>query len=312
VTPPASRGAAASAKVTIVVLTYNRIDELRATLRELCELPEAAPIVVVDNASRDGTPAVLACEFPQLTTVRNAGNLGAAGRNAGVAAVRTPYVAFCDDDTAWQPGALALAAGLLDAHPRLGAIVGRVQLGEPPRDDAICELLADSPLARDGLPGPALLGLLAGASVMRVDAFTAAGGYWPPLFIGGEESLLALDLASLGWRIAYVDRIVTRHRPSQLRDARYRSALLLRNAIWTAWLRLPAVDAMRATRIALADASRGGRLLRVLIASLAGIGGVLRRRRVVSREICAMYRAVEACEWQWRRGQRCTPPLPFL
>src|SRR5690606_24890707 len=73
------------------------------------------------------------------------------------------------------------------------------------------------------------------------------GGYWPPLLIGGEESLLALDALERGWRIVYAPAVCTRHWPSSARDATLRRRLLARNAIWTAWLRLPAAMAWRAT-----------------------------------------------------------------
>lgn len=86
-------------RVSIVVLTYNRADELMAVLHRLQALPEQPEVIVVDNASSDGTAERVAAEHPQVRLVREARNRGAAGRNSGVALVRTPYVAFCDDDT---------------------------------------------------------------------------------------------------------------------------------------------------------------------------------------------------------------------
>ncbi|MEV4708894.1 glycosyltransferase [Actinoplanes sp. NPDC049316] len=41
-------------------------------------------------------------------------------RTIGVRRLDTPYVAFCDDDTWWEPGSLRVAAELLDAYPRIG------------------------------------------------------------------------------------------------------------------------------------------------------------------------------------------------
>src|ERR687896_555819 len=88
-------------RVSVVILTHNRVDEVARTVEHVRALPERLPIVVVDNASTDHTPALLKERFPEIEIIGLSRNLGAAGRNAGVHAVTTPYVAFCDDDTWW-------------------------------------------------------------------------------------------------------------------------------------------------------------------------------------------------------------------
>jgi hypothetical protein len=114
--------------------------------------------------------------------------------------VDTPYVALCDDDTWWDPGDLGRAADLLRTHPRLAIITARVLIGPEERPDPACRIMEQSPLPREpGMPGPVLLGFLAGASVVRHSAFLKAGGFAPHLSIGGEEELLATDLAAAGW-----------------------------------------------------------------------------------------------------------------
>src|ERR1700712_5103158 len=84
-------------RVSIVVLTYNRREEVLRTLAKLTALPEQLPIVVVDNASRDRSIEAIEQHFPHIKTVSLPKNVGASGRNHGVAATDTPYVAFCDD-----------------------------------------------------------------------------------------------------------------------------------------------------------------------------------------------------------------------
>lgn len=103
-------------RIAIVVLTRNRREELRRTLERLVSLPRRYAIIVVDNGSEDGSADAIEREFPQAQVLRAGANLGAAGRNLGVARVTTPYVAFCDDDTWWAPEALARAADILDRH----------------------------------------------------------------------------------------------------------------------------------------------------------------------------------------------------
>ncbi len=230
-----------------MVLTHNRRVQLLQTLRALSRLPDGWPVIGVDNGAADGTAGAVAREFPNVLLIRSRRNIGAAARNIGVAYVHTPYVAFCDDDTQWEPGALERAGQILDAHPQIAVLNGCVKVGDAGRIDPACISMARSPLDRENLPGPQLLGFMAGACVVRTRAFYEAGGYWPPLFIGGEEELLALDLADRGWRMVYVEDVVTRHFPSRIRNNPLRERLLLRNAIWVAWLRLPFRQAWRET-----------------------------------------------------------------
>jgi GT2 family glycosyltransferase len=281
------------ARVSVVVLTHERADEVLRSLRYLAASSAAPPLIVVDNASRDGTAERVAREFPQARLVRLPRNLGAAGRNLGVTRAATPYVAFCDDDVWWADGALARAADLLDAHADLAVVAARVLVGADERVDPTCEFMAASPLDARGLPGPALIGFMAGACVTRVRAFREAGGYEARLCIGAEESLLGLDLAARGWRMVYAADVVAHHHPSVARDPARRRMLLARNRIWIAWLRLSSALAWRETRAALREAKAHGVLARTLWRTLGGLGWVASRRRPVAPNVERMYRAVQ-------------------
>nr|MBA2689314.1 glycosyltransferase family 2 protein [Burkholderiales bacterium] len=186
-------------RLSVVVLTYNRAPEVMRTVQRLAALPEAPAIIVVDNGSTDGTAALVSLSFPTVSVITLARNLGTAGRNAGVLHAKTPYVAFCDDDTWWAAGALVRAALLFDAFPRIAVLSAHVLVGPEEREDPGCREMAASPLPSAGLPGRAVLGFMAGACVCRKAAFLNVGGYQPRFFIGGEEALLALDLATCGW-----------------------------------------------------------------------------------------------------------------
>ncbi|NDU75330.1 glycosyltransferase [Actinomadura sp. DSM 109109] len=248
------------ADVTIVVATRDRAPELRRSLRR-----HTAPVIVADNASRDGTAAV--AEESGATVLRLPANRGAAARNAGAQLAASRYVAFADDDSWWAPGSLERAARILDAHPRTALLAAKVLVGERERVDPVSAAMARSPLGRPGgLPGPAILGFLACSVVMRRDAFLDAGGFSDVLHFGGEEELLALDLAAAGWGLAYVPDLVVHHHPSAAgRDPAARRRRQARNRVLTAWLRrpLPAVARTAASalstpegRAGLADAAR--------------------------------------------------------
>lgn len=284
----------AAAKMAIVVLTHNRRDELLRTLGELAAERADALIRVVDNGSADGTEAAVARHFPGVECVRLARNCGAAGRNHGVHGLDVPYVAFCDDDTWWAPGALERARALFDAHPRLAVLTARVLVGAEGREDPTSAYMAACGRPRAGVvPGLEVAGFLAGACVMRREAFVAAGGYEPRLFIGGEESLLALDLLAAGWHMAYVPQLVVHHHPSARRDSAERRHLLLRNALWCAWLRRPLAGACRETVRRVRRARGQPRLAWSVMAALGGMPWVLRNRRVIPAHVEAALHALD-------------------
>lgn len=228
-----------TATVTVVIATRNRRPELCATLERLSDLPERPRIIVVDNGSRDGTAQAVRRAFPRVQLISLPRNRGACARNVGVRRAQTPYVAFSDDDSWWEPGALSRAVAVLDASPRTGIVAAATLVGPQAVPDPLNALMAASPLAQGCLPGPRVLGFLGCAAVARRQAYLAAGGYSRLLFIGGEEELLAYDLAAKGWSISYRDDVIGRHWPSTVRDARRRRSQEVRNRVLVAWLRRP-------------------------------------------------------------------------
>jgi GT2 family glycosyltransferase len=275
-----------SPRVTVVIITWNRKAELLRTLEHMTALPDRAPVVVLDNGSTDGTAAAVTARFGQVRLLRSEHNLGALGRNLAVRNVDTPYVAFCDDDTWWQPGALTRAADLLDAHPGLASVTARILVAPAMVEDPVTPELRDSPVPGPAwLPGPALLGVLAGASMFRVTAFREVGGFSPRLWLGGEEELLALDLAARGWWMCWAPEVVVVHAPSASRDPRRRRQLGIRNTLWTAWLRRPLPSALRRTATLLRSVPADWASVVAFAEALAGLAWVLRERRVVPPEV---------------------------
>jgi GT2 family glycosyltransferase len=286
-------------EVTVVIATRDRRAGLERTLHELRAGEQ--PVIVVDNGSRDGTPAMLAARRPDVRVIELRRNAGAVARNHGVAAATTPYVAFADDDSWWAPGALRQAAAHLAAAPRLALVAARTLVGPHGRLDPVSAFMATAPLGTPAdLPGPSVLGFLSCAAVVRRDAFLATGGFDPVVFFMGEEARVALDLRAAGRGLAYCDDVVAHHHPSSTPGGRAaKRALALRNRALTAWMRRPvrvaAADSAavlaaarvgpdaRLDRAAGGDPGPAGR--RAAWQLLARLPGALARRRPVPAEI---------------------------
>ena len=281
-------------RVAVVVITHNRRVELLLALRRLRELPEQPHVVVVDNGSADGTAEAIRAQHPWVELIASPDNLGAVGRNLGVARLQTPYVAFCDDDTWWDPGSLRAAADALDAHPRLAVITARILVEPGGVEDPIVVELRDSPVVgADWLPGPALGSFLAGASVLRREAFDEVGGFNARLWLGGEEELMAGDLAARGWELCYLEQLTIHHQASTARDPHKRRADGIRNTLWTTWLRRPLRPALRRTVHLLRTVPRDRVTAVGLLRAVRGLPWVLRERRVLPPHAEARFAALE-------------------
>jgi GT2 family glycosyltransferase len=293
-TQPAVLGAGPDPRVAVVVITHQRRDELLLALSRLRSLPEQPHVVVVDNGSTDGTADAVRAQHPEVELIASPENLGAVGRNLGVARLETPYVAFCDDDTWWEPGSLRAAAEVFDAHPRLAVATARILVEPGGTEDPIVAELRDSPVVgADWLPGPALGSFLAGASVLRREAFTEVGGFSERLWLGGEEELMAGDLAARGWELCYLPELTVHHQASTARDPHRRRADGIRNTLWTTWLRRPLRPALRRTVHLLRTVPRDRVTARGLRQAVRGLPWVLRERRVLPPHAEARFAALE-------------------
>jgi GT2 family glycosyltransferase len=271
----------AAEAISVVVITRDRAESTLRSVRRLRSLPEAPQVIVVDNDSSDDTVARLG-GIDGVRVLPLPENLAAAGRNVGVSVATTPYVAFADDDSWWDPGALTRAVELFDRHPRLALLAGRVLVGSASREDPLNEQLARSPLGTEpGLPGPTILGFLACGAIVRRAAFLEVGGFHRRYGVGGEEELLALDLAAAGWQLCYVHDLVAHHHPAGGAVRPGRVARQRRNELWTAMLRRPLAVAGRRALSVVRDARHDPAARQVLRESVTALPWIAAERRPV-------------------------------
>ena len=115
--------------LSIIIVNWNGLAVLRDCLASIYDVDHALEfeLIVVDNASHDGSVMMVRREFPQVRLVCNSRNLGfAAGNNCGFALAQGRHVLLLNSDTLVLPGALAESVKYLDAHPEAGVLGCRV------------------------------------------------------------------------------------------------------------------------------------------------------------------------------------------
>jgi GT2 family glycosyltransferase len=117
-------------EVTLVIVNFNTVDYLRECLASIYRyMPSTTEVIVVDNASVDGSCAMVKKEFPPVKLIESEVNLGfGAGNNLGVAYASHDYVMLFNSDAVLK---MDSADGLLQymaAHPEVSCVTPRVVL----------------------------------------------------------------------------------------------------------------------------------------------------------------------------------------
>jgi GT2 family glycosyltransferase len=231
--------------VSVIVISFNTRDLLRECLQSLlleCEgLPVnlAAEILVVDNASRDGSAEMVENEFTNsvvpVRVIRSDVNLGFGGaNNLALDQATGRYIVLLNSDAFLDPGALRLAVEHMDRSPSTGfggaKLVGRDRVmqpsarcfhsawndglilaglaarfpqsrifGAPDRTWADPEVAADV----DWVPGAFM--------IMRREALVKIGSFDPRFFLYYEETDLCRRVKAAGFAVTYWPDIVVTH-----------------------------------------------------------------------------------------------------
>lgn len=217
---------------TVLIVSWNTRE---LTLRALASLalhaPEA-PVLLVDNASADGSAEAVRQAYPAVRVIEAGANLGfAAGINLGMREVQTPYAWWLNPDAEARAGSLAALEAELEAHPRAAATGPGLHFPDggfqaaafrfpSPLGSALEALRLPGPLARlrDRLPELQPLRkageadwLLGAAMLVRMSAWTEVGPLDEAFFVYGEELDWAWRAKAKGWGLRFVPQAQVMH-----------------------------------------------------------------------------------------------------
>lgn len=145
--------------LTTVICNYNTRDELARALESLHATSGDLEhtIIVVDNASRDGSAAMVRAQFPGVRVIEAGKNAWfSGGNNLGIEAAQDEYVLILNPDTVMLAGTLQTLVAYLDAHPAVGAVTARMTFA----DGTLQRNCSQFPEFIDNLLGYTFIGVL--------------------------------------------------------------------------------------------------------------------------------------------------------
>lgn len=183
--------------ISFILASRNRRATALQTLHKLVLVAfEAGPaeIVVVDNASADGTFEAVRTALPEVRLIRLRHNLGSCAKAIGVGRSTGRYVVFLDDDSCPRSGSVTRLIERFEADCSLGAAGFTVHLPDGQRESA------------------ALPGVFVGCGVgFRREALADAVNLDRTFFMQAEEYDLSFRLARAGWNIDVFDDLHVDH-----------------------------------------------------------------------------------------------------
>ena len=223
-----------SPQLSVTICSWNTQDDLRACLRSL-EGVDGIETIVCDNNSEDGSPAMVAEEFPWVRLMAQSVNLGfTGGQNAMIAARCAPHVLLLNSDTVVHPGALDGLLAYLQAHPEVGILGpkllnpdGSLQLSCRRFPNPLAALFRNTPLGRlfpnnrftreylmadFAHDAPREVDWVSGAALLaRKELVDRIGGLDPEFFMFCEDVDWCWRAWKAGYKVVYLPSAVITH-----------------------------------------------------------------------------------------------------
>jgi GT2 family glycosyltransferase len=233
---------------TVVIVNYNGGETVQRCIAALIEQIDSSDILIVDNASTDGSPREIFQRFPAVQILPLRRNVGFA-RAVNIAAERITHagaLVTLNPDTVPGPAFVSSLTQPLATDPQLGSTSGTLVFSSAPtviassgirlhrNGVAMDESLGES-LDPDECRVSPVFGASGGAAAYRLEAFRALGGLCESFFLYLEDVDLAWRLRLRGWGCVNVRAAVATHdySASSVEGSAFKRRLLARNRIWT-------------------------------------------------------------------------------
>ena len=201
--------------ISVIVVTYNSAEVIGPCLAALLAAQDiGSEVFVIDNASSDGSAAIVKHTFPSVSLVANKENVGfAAANNQLIPLCRGRYIFFLNPDTEIFPQCLHAAMVYMDSHPRIGLAGTKIVNTDGSLQWSVSYRYPGERYAKkelDSLPG-SVASVLGASMIARAEIIERLQGFDEDFFLYGEDQDLCLRVRKLGYEIGYIDSSVVIH-----------------------------------------------------------------------------------------------------
>jgi N-acetylglucosaminyl-diphospho-decaprenol L-rhamnosyltransferase len=201
--------------LSVIIVSYNTAGLACACIESvLASDGGGREVFVVDNASADGSAAIIRARFPAVHLIANPENRGfAAANNQVLPLCRGRYLFFLNPDARVSPDAFTRAVSFMDANPQIGLAGARIVNPDGTPQESVSFRYPGQKHCRgelDGLPGR-IACVLGAAMIARTGLIRKLGGFDETFFLYGEDQDLALQIRKSGFEIAFIPDAVVIH-----------------------------------------------------------------------------------------------------
>jgi GT2 family glycosyltransferase len=193
-------------KASFVIVNFNRKDELLKTIskaKEVINGDSGYEIIVVDNASADGSADAVKSSFPDVNLIRKKENIGAPAWNEGFENAKGEYFIIVDDDSHIESG-LTEALNYLDDNPNVGILALNVTTGPYTSKDWGWQ------------DKQSIVGFIGCGAILRKETYKEIGGYADWIFLYVNEWEIGLRAVDAGYEVRFFENCLVTHRASKV------------------------------------------------------------------------------------------------
>ncbi len=223
--------------ISILIISFNTRDLTLRCLESVFACADGfdLEVIVVDNASADGSPQAIEQQFPQVKLIRNPTNAGfGAANNIAMAAAHpsADFFLLLNSDAFLSPGALKAMMSILEAQPAVGLVGPRLEYAPGKLQQSVYYFPSPGRAWLESLWITAIAPVRCGwddlrhwphdsdwlcpwvigaCMLVRRKVYTQVGGFDEAMFMYAEETDWQKRIANAGWKIAFTHRAVVAH-----------------------------------------------------------------------------------------------------
>ena len=195
--------------VTVNILSFNRKKELEETIKKVFEQDyKNIEVIIVDNASSDGTQEMIQAEYPDIKLIALYKNIGISAWNFGVDESHAEFILFLDDDSYPEPGSIFAGVQALQNDEDIGVAgfeIFNSQLKKIENKEGL-QFFKENKYS---------LGFIGCGAIIRKELFIKLNGFNKNIFLYHHEYDFSARVYNLGFRVVLIEGVRVVHNYSK-------------------------------------------------------------------------------------------------